>query len=232
MSHKCRRAYGLALAVVLLAQSVAAQEVDPQPAVTAGQVASVAGAAAMLGVGLILDAHQGPPSCAPCDPLTVPAFDRWIIRQPVQGFSTASDVLVIGVAAGTMAHTATGSSGWRGVAVQVETLAWTIGITEVSKALIGRKRPVLYTADAATVAGEVKNQRSMPSGHTAAAFALATSYWVNNPDVGLGPKIVAMAGAAGVGVLRVAAAKHFPSDVVIGALLGSATALAVHQIRF
>lgn len=232
MSHKCRRACGLALVAILFAQSATSQEVAPPPAVTSGQVASVAGALGMLGVGLILDANAGPPSCAPCDPMTVPAYDRWIIRPPVQGFATASDVLVFGLAAGTMAHTATGTSGWRGVAIQVETLAWTVGITELSKALIGRKRPVLYTADAPTVADQVKNQRSMPSGHTSAAFALATSYWVNNPDVGLAPKLVAMAGAAGVGVLRVAAAKHFPSDVVIGAVLGTATALLVHEIRF
>lgn len=232
MSHKCKRAYGLALAAVLFAQSVAAQEVAPQPAVTTGQVVSVAGASLVFGVASLLDVNTGPPSCAPCDPMTVPAYDRWVIRQPVQGYSTASDVLVIGLAAGTMAHTASRESGWRGVAVEVETLAWTVGLTELSKTIIGRKRPVLYTEDAPTVADLVKNQRSMPSGHTSTAFALATAYWVNNPDVGLGPKLLAMAGAAGVGVLRVAAAKHFPSDVVIGAVVGTATALVVHQIRF
>jgi membrane-associated phospholipid phosphatase len=35
-----------------------------------------------------------------------------------------------------------------------------------------------------------------------------------------------------VGALRVAAAKHFPSDVLAGAVLGSGVALAVHHIRF
>ncbi len=232
MSHKCRRAYGLALVAVLFAQSATAQELGTQPAVTPGQVASVAGAAAMIGVGLILDAHEGPPSCGPCDPLTVPAFDRWMIRPPVDGFSNASDVLVLSLAGGTLAHTVTSGSGWRGFAVGVETVAWTVAVSELSKVLVGRKRPVLYTEEAAAVADQVKNQRSMPSGHTATAFALATSYWVNNPDIGLGPKIVVMVGAAGVGALRVAAAKHFPSDVVVGAVLGTAAALVVHEIRF
>ena len=217
---------------MLLAQSVAAQEVAPRPAVTTGQVVSVVGAAGMIGVGMILDVHAGPPSCAPCDPQTVPAFDRWMIRPPEQVFSSASDALLLGLAGGTLAHTATSGSGWRGVAVGMETMAWTVGISQVSKALIGRKRPVLYTEGALAVADEVKNQRSMPSGHTATAFALATSYWVNNPDIGVGPKLLALAGAAGVGVLRVAAAKHFPSDVLIGAVLGTGTALLVHQIRF
>ncbi len=186
----------------------------------------------MIGVGVILDVHAGPPSCAPCNPLNVPAFDRWMIRPPEQVFSTASDAMLLGLAGATLAHTAAGGSGWRGVAVGVETVAWTVGISQVSKALIGRKRPVMYTDGAQAVADEVKNQRSMPSGHTATAFALATSYWVNNPDIGIGPKILALAGATGVGVLRVAAAKHFPSDVAVGAVLGTAAALVVHQIRY
>ena len=186
----------------------------------------------MIGVGAILDVHTGPPSCAPCDPQTVPAFDRWMIRPPEQVFSSSSDALLFGLAGGTLAHTATSGAGWRGVAVGVEAMAWTVGISQVSKALIGRKRPVLYTEGALAVADEGKNQRSMPSGHTATAFALATSYWVNNPDIGLTPKILAMAGAVGVGALRVAAAKHFPSDVVVGAVLGTGAALLVHQIRF
>ena len=41
-----------------------------------------------------------------------------------------------------------------------------------------------------------------------------------------------MAGAAGVGVLRVAAGKHHPSDVLIGAGVGVASAVVVHEIKF
>jgi len=231
MRDKCKRALGLALVLALCAQSVAAQEVDSPPVLTAGQIGSFAGAGVMFGLGVFFDSRTGPPSCAPCDPQDVPAFDRWAIRPPVQGFSTASDVLAFGLAGATLAHTAAGT-GWRETVVSLETMAWTVGITQVSKAVIGRKRPVLYTADAVAVADEAKSQRSMPSGHTSMAFALATSYWVNNPDVGVWPKILAFAGATGVGVLRVAAAKHFPSDVLTGALLGTGTALLVHEIRF
>lgn len=178
------------------------------------------------------DWNTGLPECAPCDPAGVPGFDRWIIRPPVTSFSNASDALLLGLAGGTLAHTAMRDQGWRRTVVSLEALAWTIGLSELTKAIAGRKRPVLYTDQAPDVAADVFNQRSMPSGHTSAAFALATAYWLNNDDIGTAPKVLATVGAVGVGVLRVAAAKHFPSDVVVGAALGTATAFAVHAIRF
>ncbi len=231
-SHKYRRILGLAVAVALTPQSSAAQEVDTVPAITAAQAGSIVAAGALFGAGRLLDLNKGPPDCAPCDPLGVPAFDRWMIRPPISGWSTASDALILGLGTATLAHSATRENGWRGVVVGIETVAWTLGLTELSKALIGRYRPVLYTEDAVAAADEVANQRSLPSGHTANAFALATAYWLNNPDVGLVPKITAMAAAVGVGALRVAAAKHFPSDVVVGAVLGTGVAFALHTIRF
>lgn len=231
-SHKCRRVLGLALVVALTPQSAAAQEVDTVPAITWGQVGSVAVAGAAYGLSQILDINSGPPDCIPCDPQDVPGFDRWMIRPPVSGFSTASDALIIGLAAGTLGHSGTRDEGLRRMVVGVETVAWTLALSEVSKAVIGRYRPVLYTEEAADAADAITSQRSMPSGHTANAFALATAYWLNNPDVGLPPKIAAMLAAAGIGALRVAGAKHFPSDVLVGALLGSGVAIAVHHIRF
>jgi membrane-associated phospholipid phosphatase len=80
------------------------------------------------------------------------------------------------------------------------------------------------------------NQRSWPSGHTATAAALVTSYLlsVGQPDARPAswqrPALI-LAGA-GVGAMRVAAAKHFPSDVVSGAAFGVLSALVVHQLRF
>jgi membrane-associated phospholipid phosphatase len=209
-----------------------AQEAPRDAAVSSGQVVSVLGAGAAFGVSVLMDANTGLPECAPCDPLNVPAFDRWMIRPTVASYSTASDVLVLGLAAGTLGHTAGSEAGVRGVLVGLETVAWSIGVTELSKAIVGRKRPVLYTDDAPEAAGDVTNQRAMPSGHTATAFALATAYWLNNSDVQLSTKILAVAGAVGVGVLRVAAAKHFPSDVVIGAAVGAATGFVLHRLRF
>ena len=232
MSRKSLRILGLALLASLGSQSASAQRVDEAAVLSVGQIASFAGAGLAFGAGALLDANTGLPDCAPCDPQAVPGFDRWIIRPPISGFSTASDVLILSLAAGTLGHTVSREDGVRRAVVGLETVAWTVGLTELSKAIVGRKRPVLYTADAPEAADNVTSQRSMPSGHTATAFALATSYWLNNDDVGLPPKILAVVGAVGVGVLRVAAAKHFPSDVVVGAVVGTAAGFAVHHIRF
>ena len=218
--------------MALTPQSATAQEVDTLPSITWGQVGSFAVAGATFGFSHVLNVNTGAPECIPCDPQDVPAFDRWVIRPPVSGFATASDLLIMGLGTATLAHTGAGQGGMRRMLVGVETVAWTVALSELSKAAIGRYRPVLYTEDAANEADALKNQRSMPSGHTSAAFAFATAYWLNNPNVSTPPKILAFVAAAGVGALRVAAAKHFPSDVLVGAMLGTGVAFAVHHIRF
>lgn len=100
--------------------------------------------------------------------------------------------------------------------------------------MIARKRPVLYTEDAAAAAEDLRNQRSMPSGHTSAAFALATSYilysWPRTENKV--PALLAGAAAVSVGVLRVVSARHFPSDVVVGAAVGTLSGIVVYRIRY
>ena len=86
------------------------------------------------------------------------------------------------------------------------------------------------------MADVLNNQRSMPSGHTSTAFALATSYWLSRRNLTKDDRLwlrwALMAGAAGVGVLRVAAGKHHPSDVLIGAGVGVVSAILVYEIKF
>ncbi len=41
-----------------------------------------------------------------------------------------------------------------------------------------------------------------------------------------------MAAAGGVGLMRITAGKHYPSDVLIGAGVGIASAVAIHRIKF
>ncbi len=214
------------------ATTAAAQEAPDRPLATTGQVLSFAGAGAFFATSVVLDLTEGPPHCAPCDPADVPSFDRWVIRPAQTEFARASDVLLIGLGGTTLWDTWRGPDGPRRSIITLEAVAWSLGVVELSKALIGRERPVMYTDDAIEAADKVKNLRSMPSGHTALAFAFATSYWLNNPERGVAPKVLAIVAAAGVGVSRVAAAKHFPSDVVVGAALGTLSAVVIHEIRF
>jgi undecaprenyl-diphosphatase len=64
---------------------------------------------------------------------------------------------------------------------------------------------------------------SFPSDHAIAAFAIAVSLLLANRRAGIAALIVAIV----LCVARVAAGTHYPSDVVGGALIGSAAALLV-----
>lgn len=192
----------------------------------------------MIGAGVVfmaphvLNLRTDPPSCAPCDPATVPGFDRWSIHTEIHPVSLVSTVVVGGMVAYSLVDQARGPGGERRALASVEAMSWAMGITELAKALIDRNRPVLYTADAAEAASSLTNQRSMPSGHTAAAFALATSYLLDGHEHDTWLRVAMLAGAAGVGVMRVWAGRHFPSDVVVGAAIGVASGVVVHTIRF
>jgi membrane-associated phospholipid phosphatase len=202
-----------------------------------GDVLAVLGAGTLLlGPALFLDADSV--TCVPCNRSEVPAFDRWAIA-PVRPLPAAiSDVLLIGVGVSSWFNlTNEGAAGRQGIVSSVESVLFAEGISELLKRLVGRKRPVLYTPEGAAVAGDPKNQQSWPSGHAAGAAALATSYWLTRNRVSSGGSndthaLMLAAGAVGVAALRVAAAKHFPSDVLGGLVLGVATAGFVHTVKF
>jgi hypothetical protein len=231
-SHKYRGAMGALAAVLVLNGTAVGQVLDERPVVSSGQAVSLVGAGAVLGTAILLDRASRPAECAPCSPNTIPIFDRWAVGAPRPDVSLASDVLALSLAGASLLDTGRRDGGESAMIVSLEAVAWTFAVTQVSKALIGRLRPVMFTDRAAAVRDEVSNQRSMPSGHAAVAFAFAASYWANASDTPAGPKIAAMLAAAGVGALRVAAGKHFPSDVVVGALLGTASAVILHEIRY
>lgn len=224
---------GLLSAAVL---PLTAQSTD-HPPVTVANVTSVAAAGVVLVVPRALNWHARYPSCAPCDRESIPFFDRWAVANPRAGFSTASDLLRAGLAIASWIDLAgNGRAGQSAIAASVESLAWTEALTHLFKNVAARNRPVMYTDQAVSANTSSLNHRSMPSGHTSTAFAIATSYWLSQRHLDHpGPAWVRwalLAGATGVGVLRVAAAKHFPSDVVTGAAVGIGTTILVHTIRF
>lgn len=183
----------------------------------------------------VLDINQGPPPCAPCDRATVPWFDRWVIAEPREAWAAGSTLLVVGI--GVLVgwdFVDDGPARTGDLAALGESAAIAAGVTELLKAIAARNRPVLYTADATDAALGLDAQRSWPSGHSAAAFALATSYALSaaRADGPAWRRWVALLAAAGAGGLRVAAARHFPSDVVGGAAVGVLSAVGVHAIRF
>ncbi len=95
-------------------------------------------------------------------------------------------------------------------------------------------RPELY-ADADKDRGEAWG--SFYSGHASAAFSLAvfSGMWFEekNPESPWVPVVwsVSLSSATLVGVLRIWAGKHYPTDVVAGAFVGSLTSFAVLKLH-
>ncbi len=96
-------------------------------------------------------------------------------------------------------------------------------------------RPELYSSGADLSRGDAWG--SFYSGHASAAFALAvfSGMWFDakNPGSSLSPVVwgVSLTSAALVGGLRIWAGKHYPSDVLAGAAIGSLSSFAVLRLH-
>ncbi len=130
-----------------------------------------------------------------------------------------------------------------------ETLAVNSMTTLLLKVAVQRPRPLVYT-DPATLENDEDAQslrsaqrsgsayESFPSGHTSLAFAAAvggstllTMKWARGTRrqrIGLGFVWgLSLAAASTTAALRVVGGKHFPTDVVAGAVLGSGVGVVV-----
>ena len=232
--HKSRIAVAT-LVIAALTQSAAAgwaQTEGDRQAVQLEQFLSVGGSALVYAFPNLFHVNEGPPSCAPCDLNGLPWFDRWAVGPVDRTVSDVSTGVGLALAVGTWVDLARVGGG-KAVAASIEAAGWAAATTELAKTIIGRERPVMYTNAAVQEADRVNNQRSMPSGHTSAAFALATMYILHTKDRDNKlPALLAGTAAATVGALRIVSAKHFLSDVVVGALLGTASGIALYEIRF
>lgn len=99
------------------------------------------------------------------------------------------------------------------------------GITYALKVGVNRPRPAV--SDPTLPALEDVRIHSFPSGHTSSAFALATSISLDHPKwFIIAPSYLY---ASLVGYSRCYLGVHYPSDVLAGALLGTASAWATHE---
>ena len=92
-----------------------------------------------------------------------------------------------------------------------------LGLTYGLKYAIDRQRPYEKYPDKIHPI-EPEDSPSFPSGHTAAAFSLATSLSITYPKwYVIAPSAV---WACGVGLARINQGVHYPSDVLTGAAIG------------
>jgi membrane-associated phospholipid phosphatase len=229
------RGMSVCLALILLCSNELAAFQAAEHRLGARDAVLSVGAVGMYAAPHLFSINDHPPSCAPCDRQAVPWLDRWAIAEPRDAVDAASTVLVLLLAAGEAVDLGrSGPAHYAEIGYVAESAGWALGATEMIKAVVARKRPVLYTAAAAEAAADLDAQRSWPSAHAAVAAALATSYWLA-PRERAAPawrRWAVVGTVVTVGALRVAAGRHFPSDVVGGAALGVVSAVTVRVIRF
>ena len=101
--------------------------------------------------------------------------------------------------------------------------------TEGFKIIVNRDRPfVTYPSTVFPISTDEKN-KSMPSGHTSFSFTTATSVYLMYPKWYVA--LPAFAWATSVGYSRMYLGLHYPSDVLMGAVVGSSSAIITNWAR-
>ncbi|MDB4970109.1 MAG: phosphoesterase PA-phosphatase related protein [Myxococcales bacterium] len=208
----------------------------------------VAGGMLWLGTSFIGNT-TAPPFCGsanapPCDASKLNSLDRLAVGHSSTAARTAADVIsFVPLAYLALDVFDVGPKHWKtyltDLWVVAEALAWNGAIQDIVRRAVRRPRPFLYTP------GLYPNDRDSAeasfafySGHTSFAFALAVScsytFTLRHPKSRwrwvVWPALMAVASIEPV--LRVYSGDHFPTDVIVGAVVGSAIGLffpAVHR---
>ena len=94
-----------------------------------------------------------------------------------------------------------------------------------------RTRPYVVN-ESLLLLGHIPNDFSFPSGHTGAAFAVATVLFLYGKEGSIPKKCAAWAVAAAVliAVSRLYNAAHYPTDVLAGMLIGMLTGVLAYKL--
>lgn len=173
---------------------------------------------------------------------SINVFDRWATNFASPKVSRASDYLVaacIAAPIGLLFADSKIGGEWQMVSTMyVETALLATFLPSFGKGPARRIRPYLYNPDAPLeLQQDVEANRSFFSGHTTWAFAsmtfLATVYsdFYPNSEHKSTVWIVSMSAASAVGLLRVFSGAHFPTDVLVGAVVGSAVGYGIPALH-
>lgn len=214
--------------------------VDISISVAAGVTA---GSLTLLAGDLIRD------RCAPdCSTNDINELDRTVIGNHDPAADIASDIIMATTLVLPFIFNAIDvavsdpSDGWAGygrdTVVLLETAAITTFVNTVITFAIQRPRPLVYDETRSMEDRRLaQSYLSFFSGHTAGSFAMATAYgylfWKRHPESPwVAPVWVGMYALAGTqAYLRVHAGDHFWTDIIVGAVIGTAIGVAVPAIH-
>lgn len=181
-----------------------------------------------------------------CDPADLSAIDRYSVGRSTLpssgGWSTFSDYALLGSLIVPIAYLGLESlllpsdhpllDFINDAIVVVEAISLTGAMNTVFKFAFRRPRPVRYS-DVDVPLSTFDQELSVPSGHTAlvtaATTALTTTFFLRHPDSPL--RWLVLGGGVALSGLtafsRIESGNHFPTDVMVGALLGGFAGFAV-----
>ena len=193
------------------------------------------------GIGLLQSAGSHTRLVLPADPLSVNTFDRIATRNWDQGAHRASNVLLATATIGALSAAVVTRHGDRPlmpVAIMAESVLITNGLTNVVKELVSRPRPYVYNTAAPD---EFKDTEaaylSFWSGHAAssAAITFSCAALVQESNASRGLKTATWIAAAVVpavmGALRVRAGRHYPTDVLVGYVVGAGIGVGIPYLH-
>ncbi len=204
------------------------------------EIPYLATSAGLLATGIILEKTNSITSYTPLElnylnRNDVIPFDRGATYNWSTGASTASDILLIGSVASPLLFLTNKptrqSFGWL-MLMSLEVMSINYGITTSVKNLVNRPRPYVYNPNAPfDVRTGTDSKESFYSGHVsntaAMSFFIATVMNDYHPDMKKGIKItmwtLAAAYPAVTGYLRIAAGKHYRTDVIAAYAIGAFT---------
>ena len=186
---------------------------------------------------------------AGADASSMSGFDKWALRQEygeINKHDKASDYLLQGIIASTATLALDKNirrDAIRLLALYVETHAVTFSLYNFSffgPTFQNKYRPVVYYTDLPKdVRNSGNNRNSLYSGHTASAtastFFMAKVYNDYHPEFSFGKKYMfyglACIPALAEGYYRMKALKHFPSDIMVGFVIGAVCGVAVPEMH-
>ena len=149
-----------------------------------------------------------------------PAWDAWVLR-----LTSLNDHGMLAIAA-CVVMLLLPKVRRTGATTALSLILNTLVVNVTLKPIIARVRPY-EVVEGLTYLGEAMSDFSFPSGHSAAAFAVAVVMYLRLPKRWGVPALLL---AAAIALSRLYVGVHYPTDVLAGAAIGALCAFAVCRL--